>query len=136
MRIGKLTGAEKPLWGKMTADQMMSHLVQAGELPFESSVPDRSTFFSRTVIKPLLLHVLSIPKEVKVSPEMDQQQNGRIPQGFDVDRKLLLASIERLGDLPLDHKCLGHPFFGPMSAKDWAVIAFKHIDHHLKQFGA
>ena len=61
-RLSKLKGDEKPLWGRMTLDQMMSHLVQAGELPFESNVPDRSTFMSRTFVKPLVLYVLPIPK--------------------------------------------------------------------------
>ena len=134
-RLSKLSGRETPLWGKMTADQMMSHLVQAGELPFEASVPDRSTFMGRTIIKPLILYLLPMPKEVKISPEMNQQEKGRPPRGFDVDRELLLSSIERIGTLPTDHKCLDHPFFGKMSPKEWAVIAYKHIDHHLKQFG-
>ncbi len=134
-RLNKLSGDEAPLWGKMTAEQMMSHLVQGGELPFEPSVPDRSTFMSRTFIKPLILHVLPMPKEVKVSAEMDQQADGRKPLGFDTDRSLLIESMKKLGELSVDHKCLDHPFFGKMSAKDWANIAYKHIDHHLKQFG-
>ena len=71
-RLNKLTGSETPAWGKMTAEQMMSHLVQAGDLPFESTVADRSSFMSRTLIKPLILYVLPMPKEVKVSPDMDQ----------------------------------------------------------------
>lgn len=134
-RISNLSGKETPHWGKMTAEQMMSHLVQAGELPFEASVPDRSTFTSRTFIKPLILYVLPMPKEVKISAEMDQQKKGRTPQGFETDRNQLLTLIEKLGTLSIDHKCLGHPFFGKMSAKEWAVIAYRHIDHHLKQFG-
>lgn len=134
-RINKLNGDEKPLWGKMTADQMMSHLVQATELPFVETVADRSNLVSRIFIKPLILYVLTMPKEVKVSPDLNQQENGRKPQGFDVDKAVLLNSIEKLGTLPTDHKCLAHPFFGKMTAKEWAIIAHKHIDHHLKQFG-
>lgn len=134
-RLNKLTGQEKPLWGRMTLDQMMSHLVQAGELPFESGVPDRSTFMSRTFVKPLVLYVLPIPKEVKVSAEMDQQADGRPPLGFETDRGHVIACLERLAKLPVNEKCLDHPFFGKMSAKDWALIAYKHTDHHLKQFG-
>ena len=134
-RINKLNGDEKPLWGKMTADQMISHLVQATELPFVETVADRSNLVSRIFIKPLILYCLTMPKEVKVSPDLNQQENGRKPQGFDVDKAVLLNSIEKLGTLPTDHKCLAHPFFGKMTAKEWAIIAHKHIDHHLKQFG-
>jgi len=135
-RIKRLTGSETASWGKMNVNQMVSHLVQAGDLPFEASVPDRSTFVSRTFIKPLILYVMSVPKEVKTSPEMNQQEDGRKPQDFESDKAALIASINKLGDLPLDHKCLAHPFFGKMNAKQWAVLAQKHIDHHLTQFGS
>lgn len=134
-RVARLNGEERPVWGKMTAEQMMSHLVQAAKLPFEASVPDRSNFISRILVKPLVLYILPIPKEVKVSPEMDQQQKGREPRGFTADRDALIDSLDRLAALPVDYSCLPHPFFGKMSAKEWAVIAYKHTDHHLKQFG-
>ncbi len=134
-RIGKLDGTETPLWGKMSVNQMMSHLVQAGELPFAASLPDKSSFAARTFIKPLILYVLPMPKEVKVSADLDQQRNGRRPVSFEEDRELLIASINRLACLPVDQDCSYHPKFGKFTAKEWALIAHKHIDHHLKQFG-
>lgn len=134
-RINSLRADAKPAWGKMNVEQMLSHLVQGNELPFVASVPDRSSFVSSNVIKPLVLYVMPIPKEVKTSPQMDQQQEGRPPLGFDVDKALLIESIDKLGSVPADHDCLGHPFFGPMSAKQWGRLAYKHMDHHLRQFG-
>lgn len=134
-RVNKLSGDESPLWGKMSVNQMMSHLVQAGELPFEASLPDRSTVLSRTIIKPLILYVMPMPKEVKVSADFDQQADGRRPEEFNADRECLISSINKLGELPADHKCQYHPMFGAMSAKQWALIVHKHVDHHLKQFG-
>lgn len=73
-RVNKLSGEEKALWGRMTVNQMVSHLVQAGDLPFVASVPDRSNFMSRTFIKPLILYVLPMPKDVKTLAELDQQE--------------------------------------------------------------
>ena len=134
-RLGNLKGDETPLWGKMNVNQMMSHLVQAGELPFVASLPDKSTFASRTFIKPLILYVLPMPKEVKTSAEMNQQEDGRKPEEFESDRTSVIASINQLGTLPVDHACSYHPMFGKMNAKEWALIVHKHIDHHLKQFG-
>lgn len=134
-RLNKLTGDEKPIWGKMNVNQMVSHLVQSGDMPFEATLPDKSTFIMRTFAKPLVLYVLPMPKEVKVSPELDQQENGRKPQGFSDDKELAINAINRIGYLSVDHDCQYHPFFGKMTAKEWAVIAHKHIDHHLKQFG-
>jgi hypothetical protein len=134
-RLGKLTGEEKPAWGKMTLEQMLSHLVQSGDMPFETVVGDHSNLLSRTLLKPLVLYVLPVPKDVKVAPDLDQQQNGRKPLGIGVDRPAVIESINKLGTLSQDHDCLGHPFFGKMSAKQWGVMAYKHMDHHLRQFG-
>lgn len=129
-------GNETPAWGKMNVDQMMSHLVQTCEMPFAPIVPDRSSFISRTVIKPMILYLLPMPKDVKISSEIDQQKNGRRPEGFEADREKVIDEIDNIGTLSPDHQCLGHhPFFGRMSLKEWAVIAYKHTDHHLRQFG-
>ena len=135
-RIGKLTSGAAPVWGKMNVDQMLSHLVQSGELPFVATCADRSNFMSRNVIKPLVLYVLPMPKEVKTSADMDQQQDGRRPLGFDVDKAKVITLINKLGKLPDDEDCLPHPFFGKLSVKHWSMISYKHIDHHLRQFGA
>jgi Protein of unknown function (DUF1569) len=134
-RLKTLTGEEKAVWGRMNVNQMVSHLVQAGELPFSASLPDRSSFFSRTFIKPLILYVLPMPKEVKTPPDMNQQENGRKPLEFNADRDIVIETINKIAELPLDHDCKHHPFFGKMNAKEWATIAYKHTDHHLKQFG-
>lgn len=134
-RVQSLTGNETPSWGRMNVNQMVSHLIQAGEMPFVASGPEHSTFFSRNLIRPLVLYVLPIPKDVKTPPEMNQQQNGRKPQDFESDKEQLVDSINKIGALPLDHACLAHPLFGPMNATQWSVLACKHIDHHLIQFG-
>lgn len=134
-RVKSLSGSETPKWGKMNVNQMVSHLVQAGEMPFVASATEHSNFMSRNIIKPLVLYVLPMPKEVKTPPEMNQQEKGRKPQDFGSDKALLIEAINKIGTLPLDYKCLAHPFFGPMNAKQWSVLASKHINHHLTQFG-
>ena len=134
-RLSALTGEEKAVWGRMNVNQMMSHLVQTASLPFSVSLPDRSNFFSRKFIKPMILYILAMPKEVKTPPDMNQEENGRKPQEFNADRALVIEELCRLADMPVDRDCKHHPFFGKMNAKEWAIIAYKHTDHHLKQFG-
>jgi len=119
----------------MSVEQMLSHLVQSGELPFVATVKDQSSFASRNLIKPLVLYVLPMPKEITTSAEIDQQQDGRKPLGFDTDRASVMELVNRIGTLPTDQDCLYHPFFGKLSAKEWGLITHKHMDHHLRQFG-
>jgi len=28
-----------------------------------------------------------------------------------------------------------HPFFGPLTPQEWSRGMYKHLDHHLRQFG-
>lgn len=28
-----------------------------------------------------------------------------------------------------------HTFFGKMTPDQWAILTYKHLDHHLRQFG-
>ena len=136
IRLNALDREAQPLWGRMNVEQMLSHLAQTADWPFGHSVPDRSNLISRTILKPLVIYLLPVPKEVKTSPQVDQLQEGRRPQGFETDRELVIDGINKLGTLPETQDCCEHPFFGKMSAKQWALLAHKHIDHHLKQFGA
>jgi len=34
-------------------------------------------------------------------------------------------------------RCTTHPhsFFGPLTPQEWAILMYKHLDHHLRQFG-
>ncbi len=134
-RINKLNGDEKALWGKMSVNQMVSHLVQAGEMPFGHELKSQSNFVSRNIVKTLILYVLAMPKEVKTSAEMNQQEYGRKPLEFAEDKNTIINLTNKIGSLSEEFKCFEHPFFGKMNAKEWAIIAYKHTDHHLKQFG-
>jgi hypothetical protein len=29
-----------------------------------------------------------------------------------------------------------HPLFGPLTHREWSALMYRHVDHHLKQFGA
>ena len=135
-RVESLVGTEAAAWGRMNVNQMVSHLVQAGTLPFEATLDDHSNFLSRNIMKPLVLYLLPIPKEVKTTPDLDQQENGRKPGEFEEDKRLVADSIERCAAIPPEQVCSYHPFFGPMTPKQWGILAHKHIDHHLRQFGA
>ena len=134
-RLNKLNGSEKALWGKMSVNQMISHLVQAGEMPFGHTLEDKGNFISKNIVKLLVLYVLPIPKEVKTSAEINQLENGRKPLEFAEDKKLAINLIEKIGTLPADFQCAEHFVFGKMNVKEWGLLAHKHIDHHLKQFG-
>ena len=47
--------------------------------------------------------------------------------------KLKLLQFSKGGDAQCTRH--PHPFFGALSPQDWSRGMYKHMDHHLRQFG-
>jgi uncharacterized protein DUF1569 len=56
---------------------------------------------------------------------------------FEAERKRLGELIDRFVAAGATG-CTSHPhaFFGSLTPDEWAVLMYKHLDHHLRQFGA
>ena len=87
--------------------------------------------FSRTFVRWIALHTpMQWPHGVKTVPSADQEAGGTKPADWDRD----LAELQRL---IRDFQALDsrrHPIFGPLTADEWNVWAWRHADHHLRQF--
>src|SRR6266566_312687 len=46
-----------------------------------------------------------------------------------------MTLIERFCDKQQQQTWPEHPLFGKLSGKDWAALSYKHLNHHLRQFG-
>ena len=133
-RIGSVTSASAPRWGRMDAKAMLTHLKQSalmalGELPVASKSKRAFQVFP---IKHLILHVVPFPKGAPTAPEL------LIPDAASVDdiRSELVSLLERIGAGPRAGDGPVHPLFGRLSFREWGVATYKHTDHHLRQFGA
>lgn len=135
-RINRLTPESKAKWGKMNVGQMICHCADGVKMATgERHVDNKSSFAKRALLKPLVLYVLPIPKNVPTAKELDQMQDGTAPIDFETDKKDLLAAIEKMCALEESFNWAPHPTFGKMNQRQWGLLAHKHIDHHLKQFG-
>lgn len=75
------------------------------------------------------------PHGWKTNPQHDPQAEGTRPSQFAADLKRAVAGLEGIaaaGPSTLDPV---HGFFGIMTVVDWQRWAYKHTDHHLRQFG-
>jgi hypothetical protein len=134
-RINRLQPDAKAEWGRMNCGQMICHLTD----PFRHALgerewSDQSNVFKRTFLKWLVLHVLSMPKNVPTPQEVDQEKNGTKPGDFETDRAVLIDYIDKFAATPADHKWNSHAAFGPLNKTEWDILAYKHLDHHLRQF--
>lgn len=51
---------------------------------------------------------------------------------FETHKKTLIETLALVSDTTT---LSPHPFFGSLSQKEWGRLIWKHLDHHLKQFG-
>jgi hypothetical protein len=55
---------------------------------------------------------------------------------FEEEKSKAIASIKQFFEGgPAKCTTYPHPFFGPFTPEQWAVFQWKHLDHHLRQFG-
>jgi hypothetical protein len=136
-RIASLRPDNPRQFGKMTCSQMICHLADSLRPRFgEKAVSNIDTFFTRTALKRL---ALDLPMRWRpgfpTRPELDQAVGGTKPTSFEADRQELLTLTKRFvaagPEIPWRH-----PVFGPMSERDLLRWAYRHSDHHLRQFGA
>lgn len=134
-RIRSLTPDSKAKWGKMNVAQMLAHCqvgirLATGEMTlkrvFIGYLFGRMAKKSLTSEKPWS-QGLPTAKEFKIAGERD----------FATERDGLLALVERLSrGGPQSLTKSPHPFFGPLTPTEWDVLTARHLDHHLRQFGA
>ena len=70
----------------------------------------------------------SIPAEPLTLAEA--KQHLRIDSDVNDQDTLITALIEGAREWP------EHPAFGHLSSRDWGALVHRHVDHHLRQFGA
>jgi hypothetical protein len=134
VRLGKLHEKRPRAWGRMTPHEMLCHLADAfevalGERPFVR----RDTWMQRNVVRRIALQSsLAWPKGIKTMPEVEQGAGGTRPGEFAGDRERLFGLMRRFAEP--DARLGAHPAFGPLTRDEWLVWAYRHTDHHLRQF--
>jgi Protein of unknown function (DUF1569) len=133
-RIERLDPKASPKWGRMTAPQMVCHLNDSFRVAMgEKYVSSATTLLQRTLIKWIALRSpLPWPHGVPTRPEVEQGVGGTPPADWDHDRAELLELVD---SFPQCENFAPHPSFGKISRRDWMSWGYRHVDHHLRQFG-
>lgn len=130
-RLERLRPDAKPAWGTLDAPRMLCHLGDAlrvglGEIP---AVPTHS-WLSRTLVRYVVIHtgLKPPPGKVQTAPEMLTSK----PATWQADLEACKQLAARVGSGAASAE---HPGFGPLTPEEWARLSWKHMDHHLRQFG-
>ena len=131
-RLTRLTPEHRANWGRFTAPLMVAHLSDSlrmafGDLPTRTKrLPIRHPPF-----KQLFIYWLPFPKGAPTARELI----ARTPDAWDAEMVSCRELVERFARESPERAWPEHPAFGTMTSRRWGVIAYRHTDHHLRQFG-
>jgi hypothetical protein len=137
-RILQLSNSSQRLWGTLTVSQMLAHCTSGLDMAMGVINLKRDPFPANAIgllVKPLVLgNDKPLRRNSPSSPELfcAQLTDSDIEQA----RSHLIAAVDRFVEQgPACCARHPHPFFGPLKPEQWAVLMYKHLDHHLRQFG-
>ena len=133
-RVRSLSASSTARWGRMSVTGMLHHLRLSAQMAVgELNVVSKSKrAFQVFPLKHMILYVLPFPKGAPTAPELQAGAASSLEE----ERAALLELLDRIGSGPREGTGPAHPLFGPLSWREWAAATYKHVDHHLKQFGA
>ena len=133
-RIKNLTATQQALWGKMNVSQMLAHCNLAFSVPLAEEAMPRPLVgrLFGWLVKSKLYDKIPYKKGLPTAPSFiikeekifNEEQNKLIS----LTTKFFTKGKEKTGLFP-------HPIFGTFTPDQWGISMYKHLDHHLRQFG-
>lgn len=133
-RMDALDSDTPRLWGTMTVSQMLLHSrkqigLGTGVLKSKKLYPAPLQW----LIKQTVGFLIPWSKNLPTAPAMVSTKE----DGLDFQTELIELKNTINGFVALSENAAlsGHPIFGNMTKDEWGRIIYKHLDHHLRQFG-
>lgn len=134
-RINQLSPETKGLWGKMTVAQMLAHCNVSYEMAFENIhlAPNAFVkFILKLFVKATVVGETPYKKSSQTAPAFIIKED----KDFAKEKDRLINYIKKtleLGESYFDGK--KSLSFGVLNKTEWNNMFYKHLDHHLSQFG-
>jgi hypothetical protein len=134
-RIARLEPTSQREWGKMSAPQAMAHCAIAMEWAVGDSFAPR-VFIGR-IFGPLAKSKV-LKDDAPLGRNSPTAKSLVVANDRDLEKECqrLCTLIDRFSKGG-PQRCTKHPhtFFGDLTPDEWARLMYKHLDHHLRQFG-
>ncbi|MER2999172.1 DUF1569 domain-containing protein [Pontibacter populi] len=134
-RIHKLQKYSRPLWGKMNVAQMLAHCNVTYELVYEDKHPKPNPimkFLAKLFVKDFVVNEKPFKQNVHSAPHFKIVDT----KEFETEKSRLITYLQKtqqLGQSYFEGK-ESHSF-GPLNSSQWNNMFYKHLNHHLSQFG-
>jgi hypothetical protein len=134
-RIALLRTDSTRMWGKMNPAQMAAHCAQAMEWAVGDVRPPRM-FAGRIIGKLLKSRVLAEGEPMHKNSPTAKSLIVADERDLAAEQRRLCGLIDRFATAgPGGCTSHAHSFFGRLTPEEWATLMYKHLDHHLRQFG-
>ena len=134
-RVAALHPGAVRQWGKMSAPQMLAHCTVGFQFPLGEKT-GRQVMLGKLLapfIKRKALGRYPLQKNSPTCPDFVITDE----RDFEVERRRLYDYVVRFcaeGRGGVNNRV--HTFFGALTGEEWGRLMYKHLDHHLRQFGA
>lgn len=134
-RINNLTPTTKQQWGKMDVAKMLAHCNVSYEMVYDNNHKKPNAFLRailKLAVKNKVVGDKPYPKNGQTAPQFVIKSE----KDFELEKQRLTNYINKtlsLGEKEFEGK--ESLSFGKLTAKEWNNLFFKHMDHHLQQFG-
>ncbi|MDW5289629.1 DUF1569 domain-containing protein [Formosa sp. PL04] len=134
-RINNLKPEVQPRWGKMTVSEMLAHCNVTYEMVYEDKHP-KPNFLMKVIMIAFIKKIVTGETPFKHNGQTAPAFKIKDSRHFETEKSRLVEYInktQKLGKSNFDNK-VSHSF-GKLSITEWNNMFYKHLDHHLNQFG-
>ena len=135
-RLASLRPDSERVWGSMNVAQMLAHCSMGMEMAVGDARPPRM-FIGSILGSFVKSKALGNDEPMRRNSPTVKELVVKDDRDFGMERERLSGLIERFA-AGGPKGCTEHPhaFFGKLTPSEWAELTYKHLDHHLRQFGA
>ncbi len=137
-RVNNLTPETQALWGNMTVGEMVCHVSDPirdilGIRITEPVVPEAM----RPALVQMVLTADNYGQGAPTSQPYLQADSGggTKPTDFESDRNSLLELMNKFYATDDNYKLSSHAALGILTREQFGIYLWKHLNHHLSQFG-
>jgi hypothetical protein len=134
-RINQLQPTTAAQWGKMNVASMLAHCNVQYEMLFTDKHPPAKGLMKwilKTFVKKTVVNEVPYKKSTGTAPAFIIKDE----RNFEIEKTRLLehlTKVQSLGEKHFDGKMSNS--FGVLTASEWNNLMYKHLNHHLMQFG-
>ena len=133
-RLGQLNSNHNKQWGTMDVSQMLAHCCEPLKIALEIETSIKEPYLKKLIMG-LFKHKLYDDSEWKKNLPTTDQFKISSDKDFETELDKLRSLIKKFHQEKNKTNWVEHPVFGKFAPEQWGKMQYKHLDHHLKQFG-